>query len=50
MNKLSETYILVIGISLLVLSDNFIWTLREKGDVNIADYTPKQIQIKKSIK
>ncbi len=47
MNKLSETYILVIGISLLVLSDNFIWTLRENGYVNIADYAPKQIQIKK---
>ena len=47
MNKLSETYILAIGISLLVLGDNFIWTLRENGYVNIADYTPKQIQMKK---
>ncbi len=42
MNKLSESCILVIGISLIVLTDNFVWTLRENGYIDIADYTPAQ--------
>ena len=46
MNKFSELYILVIGISLIVLTNNFIWTQREHGDLNIADYTPDTVQIK----
>lgn len=49
MNKLSESHILAVSIGLLVLVNNFVWTLKEKGHINMIDYESEKIQIEKTM-
>lgn len=49
MNKLTESHILVAGISLLILLNNFIWSLEERGSIDIVDYKSDKLQIEKTI-
>ena len=49
MNKLTETQILVAVISLLVLLNNFIWSLEERGSIDIVDYQSEKLEIDKTI-
>ena len=49
MNKLTETQILVAVISLLVLLNNFIWSLEERGSIDIVDYKSEKLEIDKTI-
>ncbi len=49
MNKLSESQIFVASISLLVLLNNFIWSLEENGTIDIIDYKQNKFQIEKTI-
>ncbi|MGK7950289.1 MAG: hypothetical protein AB4368_16280 [Xenococcaceae cyanobacterium] len=49
MNKFPESQIFVVTVSLLVLLNNFIWSLEEKGSIDIVDYQKNQLQVEKRI-
>lgn len=49
MNKFPESQIFVVAVSLLVLLNNFIWSLEEKGSIDIVDYQKNQLQVEKRI-
>ncbi len=49
MNKFPESQIFVVTVSLLILLNNFIWSLEENGSIDIVDYQKNQLQVEKRI-
>ena len=49
MNKFPESQIFVVTVSLLILLNNFIWSLEENGSIDIVDYQKNQPQVEKRI-